>query len=244
MLGRSLFLLWSRGGARLLTLVSRSRRGHSGRLCGFRVCWLLPFSWPGDLVLLRVWTLVQFTHLRDKVLGHQERRKGGLKTHILGDVRHERIAVVKYRMPDRGTGLHLLHMSDQMTVLLFDQKNAIAGDNVLIFGVAVAGAGFGRHQNDVAGHPRNRALGERGQTDDLVGRYFLANTPVDREGMPVALGSSCPELNKVRLRLFVNRLGPGSDRGVTWPVDSLSAGYQWVATIRADLLGGCDPHAK
>src|SRR4029078_2466191 len=158
MLGRSLFLLWSRVGARLLTLVSRSRRGHSGRLCGFRVCWLLPFSWQGDLVLLRGRPFVQFTQLRDKVLGHQERRKGGLKTHILGDVRHERIAVVKYRMTDGGTGLHLLHVSDQTTALLFVQKNAIASDDVLIFGVAVAGTVFGRHQNDVAGHPRNRAL--------------------------------------------------------------------------------------
>src|SRR4029079_18738254 len=129
-------------------------------------------------------------------------------------------------MPEGGTGLHLLHMSDQTSVLLFGQKNAIAGDDVLIFGVTVAGAGFGRHQSDVAGHPRNRALGERVQTDDLIRRYFLADTPVDRESMAVALGGSCPDLNKVGLRLFVRRLRSGSHRGVGGTVGNLSAGYQ------------------
>ena len=82
------------------------------------------------------------------------------------------------------------------------------------------------------------------QTDYLIGRYFLADTAVNREGMPVALGGPCPELNKVRLRLLVNRLGSGSDRGIALNVGNLSAGYPWVAAIRADLLGNCDPHAK
>src|SRR4051812_22050481 len=80
------------------------------------------------------------------------------QTHEAGNLTNVGVAVVSDRMPDRRFVVECLDECEDPFVLTFAQEHAEAREHILIFSVAVARAGFGRHRDDVTDHPRNWAF--------------------------------------------------------------------------------------
>ena len=71
-------------------------------------------------------------------------------------------------MPKRRLLLQLFNEAGHLLVFVLTQSDAETGRDILIFGVAVAGAGLGRHHDQMPHHPRQRALGKRVKARDRL----------------------------------------------------------------------------
>ena len=94
-------------------------------------------------------------------LRKDQRRCRDRKTHILGDVGYERVAVIEFRAPHVGLRLQPLDMGHHAIVLILVHQYAIARRSVFVLEVAVGPSGFGRDRHIMPDHPRRRVVANR-----------------------------------------------------------------------------------
>jgi hypothetical protein len=169
---------------------------------------------------------VQLTHGVDEIRRHQERRRGGLQSHELGDVGNESIAVAGDRVPGRRVGPQLLDVGRNRPVWLLAQDHLAAGRNVLLLEVAFAGACLCRRREEVPEREDERPVAGRAKACDGALDALAARVGAAVNGdVAATLGEPRPDLRlrrasgrglspvrENRLRVESGRRGP-SDAG-------------------------------
>ena len=129
-----------------------------------------------------------------------------LQTHVLRDTAAETDAIVEQRVPGRIVGLQLADIGVDLLEFGRGQPHPIAGGDVFLFEIAVAGAGLGRNGDQVSDRPIEQTaieavfgIARRMQPGDSAGDDLISAVHAAIQHVQVAVvgGSASAEFDEI-----------------------------------------------